>query len=156
MGKQLTDCSSVCPDAEWHCGHLATNSWPCQFSVTQPLWRLVATRGTGGSPHSARGLGQAATAALSAGAGGRRVAWPRGELCHAGLQEPEKPGVCAGAGGVHGEHTGSAGGADTPRTQGGPASGAQAVAPTLKQPGLCPPGRFLPPREARALPALVR
>lgn len=127
--------------------------------MTQPLWLHVATRGTGGLPRSTLTLRTQAQASpvgvrsgrlplqLSAGVGGRCVAWPHKELRCAGVQEPEKPRkVC-----VQGlaECTGSTGGAGIPRTLGGPASGAQAVAPARppsSSPGSAPQGIFCPKR----------
>lgn len=135
--------------------------------MTQPLWLHVATRGTGGLPRSTLTLRTQAQASpvgvrpgrlplqLSAGVGGRCVAWPHKELRRAGVQEPEKPRkVC-----VQGlaECTGSTGGAGIPRTLGGPASGAQAVAPARPQAAQAlPPRAFFAPREESSLPALVR
>lgn len=131
--------------------------------MTRPLWLHVATRGTGGLPRSTLTLRTQAQASpvgvrsgrlplqLSAGVGGRCVAWPHKELRRAGVQEPEKPGkVCVQE---LAECTGSTGGAGIPRTLGGPASGGpgcRSHPPALKQPRLCPPGRFLP-RDRKAL-----
>lgn len=152
MGRQLTDCGLVCPETGWHCGHRATNPSPCQVQCGSATVAACGNTRPGGLAAQYTRARAGCHPALRAGAGGRCGARPHGELRCAELQEPEKQDeVCVqGPAG----RTGSAGGAGTPRTRGGLATGAQAVAParppTLKQPRLCPPGRFLP-QERRAL-----
>lgn len=153
MGRQLTDCGLVCPEIGWHCGHRATNPSPCQVQCGSATVAACGNTRPGGLAAQYTRARAGCHPALRAGAGGRCGARPHGELRCAELQEPEKQDeVCVqGPAG----RTGSAGGAGTPRTRGGLAQGPRlwhppAHPPTLKQPGLCPPGRFLP-QERRAL-----
>lgn len=123
-----------------------------RFSVAQPLWRLVATRGPGGLPRSTHRLGQAATRLCVQGRVGD-VAHGHMESCVVlsfRSQRSRTRCVCRGRRGARGAREGQVLQGHGEAWPQGPRLWRPPTQPPSSSPGSAPQGVFCPKRGERS------